>query len=217
MKNQQPNISRLNYNSDYDLFKQISALHISEIHHGVLPLLGLNMLARIYRQLARDNCAGVWVSLDGDRVSGFITGTINTKSSFIRILISPAIWLYALASGFYLSPKILKKIPSVLFYPFLKNDPNPDSSESSSAELLSIAIAKRNRGQGLGKLLVSEMDRWLSAQNIKKYLVTTNQDETGSNSFYNAIGFTRYKTMKHHDLGLQIYKKHLTVKESSEP
>jgi ribosomal protein S18 acetylase RimI-like enzyme len=206
-------IRRLTAQCSLKFFQGIADLHIAEIHHGLLPLLGTDSLGLLYHSIACLQGSGVWIIEDNGRLLGFLAGCADTRRIFLSVLKARGMKLLSYVNKDTLSAVFLRKLPAILRYPFRRI--NFVSHESSiaglpKAELLAMAVNPSVRGRGLGKLLVETLEReFLCRGIISAYHVKTNSEEKASNNFYRSLGFQTYGTVHHHDLILNIYVKKL--------
>lgn len=194
---------------DSELCRQAAILHIRVIHHGLLPLLGLDFLTKMYRCIVAAPESGVWVLVDGDKFIGFVAGCANVGRTYRYLMVNCGIGLAFTAAPALFRFAVLAKLASILLYPFrwhkaLATNPSPE------AELLAIAIDENEYGKGYGKQLVDSFEASLRQWGVREYRVLTNIAEATSNAFYCATGFTPAGMIKHHALTLQVYKKYLT-------
>lgn len=210
-------IQKLDRSSSPFYFREIAKIHINEIQFGFLPLLGQDFLSTLYSEMVSIPKVELWVAEETDRVWGFILGTSDFRSSSLYLLRKK--WLILLLMGIrsIFKKDVIKKIPTILLYPFRTNTKNlysQDFQKKSSAELLSIAISKEVQGKGFGKLLVLTFEKALIQCGYKGYyFVTTNTEDPKSNAFYKKMGFFQCGIKKHNDLVLQVYKKEIPVNE----
>jgi len=187
-----------------------AALHIREIHHGLLPLLGERFLAQLYLAIAQAPRSGVWAVIDADRLTGFIAGCADVGKTYQWLLVHRLPRL-AFAAGLALFRfSVLRKIPSVLFYPFTAEARTATTAEpAAKAELLAIAVERDQQGKGTGKRLLVAFEEALREWDVREYRVQTNVVEQQSNAFYRRAGFEPAGTRPHHALVLQTYLKSL--------
>lgn len=206
------NIIKLNKTSPQSYFDEIAQLHISEIHHGLLPCLGEKLLSRFYFESSQISNMFLWIAEDEGRVSGFILGSSNFKTSYLKLL--KKAWFSFLRLGIrtIFSKEVLKKLLTVLLYPFRNHSKENNSLPiKSHAELLSIAIHASARKRGLGKSLILALEKsFIDHGQIEAYFVATNSEDPDSNAFYRKMGFTPYGKQSHNDLILQVYQKEIT-------
>jgi len=202
-------ISRLSPENTRNIFDQIAFLHIGEIHHGILPLLGSRFLSALYREMSGSTSTGVWCAMNGEKVAGFISGSANLRLMYKRVLLHGGIKLIFSAGISILSPKVLKNLGALVLYPF-RTKQNNGIDNGTEPELLSIVVAPEARSSGIGRSLVQSLEAGFREWGTTgTYRVTTNIEETASNAFYKSLGFKPVGTLMHHKLTLQVYEKSL--------
>lgn len=190
---------------DMKLCRRVAQLHGAQIHHGLLPLLGVPFMAQMYAGIAGAPHSGIWAAVEGEQLLGFISGSADIAAMYRSLLLTHGLRL-AIASGLSLFRlQVLSKLPTVLLYPFQKRDV-PDRS-APEAELLSVAVADEAQGRGVGRQLIGTFETALRGWGVTRYRVLTNKAEEGSNAFYRATGFSPAGTRRHHALTLQAYEK----------
>jgi GNAT superfamily N-acetyltransferase len=192
------------------VFESIADLHIKNIHHGILTLLGSKFIATIYQEMAGYDFAGVWCAQDKNgQTLGFISGCTNLRRLYSTIILKNGIKLLLLAIPGLLSIKVLKHLSALITYPFrMKHVQNNESPQLP--ELLSIVVSNEARFTGIGRELVKAMENGFREWGITgKYIVSTNINEIASNAFYRSLGFRPAFQIAHHDLTLQVYEKDL--------
>jgi ribosomal protein S18 acetylase RimI-like enzyme len=193
---------------DSELCRQAATLHVRVIHHGLLPLLGVDFLTKMYRCIAIAPESGVWALVDGDKFVGFIAGCASVGRTYRWLIVNCGIGLAFTAGSALFQFSILGKLASILLYPFRRRKALA-TTLPPEAELLAIAIDENEYGKGYGKQLVDTLEASLCHWGVREYRVLTNIAESKSNAFYRAIGFAPAGTIKHHALTLQVYKKNL--------
>jgi GNAT superfamily N-acetyltransferase len=193
---------------DRELCRQAATLHVRVIHHGLLPLLGVDFLTKMYRCVAAAPEAGVWALVDGDKFIGFIAGCASVGRTYRWLLANCGVGLAFTAGPALFRFTVLGKLASILLYP-LRQHKALATTPPPEAELLAIAIDENEYGKGHGKQLVNALERSLRQWGVREYRVLTNIAESKSNAFYRATGFAPAGTIKHHALTLQVYRKHL--------
>jgi ribosomal protein S18 acetylase RimI-like enzyme len=206
----------LNSSYPYTIFNEVAQMHISEIQQGTLPLLGENFLSRLYFELAKAPKTGLWVAIENEMVIGFIAGCASTRESYLSVIRSAVIPLSLLAMSSLVKPWVICKISALLAYPLhstsISELPYPEY-QKPEAELLAIAIHRRARRRGIGKMLVAAFEEGLVSWGIKgNYCVATNLVEEKSNLFYQNIGFEPCYQQRHNNLILQVYQKRIESK-----
>jgi ribosomal protein S18 acetylase RimI-like enzyme len=187
------------------LFLQIADLHIQEIHHGALPLLGRGFMASMYRGIAAAPCGAVWMAIEDGQVAGFVAGSAHTGRTYRGIVFGRGPMLCAQALlGLILRPRVIGKLISLGRY---MNRDQPAANAGPRAELLAIAVSGRMHHRGVGRALVAELEHELRQQNVGEYFVSTNAQEIVSNRFYRSLGFEPCGTHPFHALTLQEYRR----------
>jgi ribosomal protein S18 acetylase RimI-like enzyme len=206
-------IEQLTPSQPLEVFDEIAQIHINEIHHGLLPLLGPKFLAGLYHELSNTPQTVILLATAEGKAVGFLAGCADMGKSFRSVLLRSPLRLMWLATGSIFNRSLLRKLPSVFYYPFRVKGPVSSSEKSveendSAAELLAIAVDPAGRGQGVGRRLVALFEERLQQWGVTGYYhVTTNIDEADSNKFYRALAFEPCGHIKHHDLTLQKYRK----------
>ena len=202
-------ISRITPKYPRYCFDQIAGLHISEIHHGILPLLGSRFLSVLYREMSGSDSTGIWCAMDGDKVIGFISGSTNLGMMYKNVLLHSGFKLLFSAGLSLLSPNVIKNLGALITYPF-RMKKNSNESLATEPELLSIVVSRETRSSGIGRILVQAMESGFKEWGIiGPYRVSTNIEEIASNAFYKSLGFKPVSTLMHHNLTLQIFEKKL--------
>ncbi len=191
------------------VYRQIAVLHADLIHGGILPLLGEDFLAVLYRQIA----ASRWGSVHAARRDGEVIGFAAGARDFGRCALGFSLSSYLRLGFIFLirmwRPQILRKVFDILAYPFrIVSQPHPAETKSDAhrAELLAIAVSRSAQATGLGRTLVQAFEETLQGK-VSHYMVTTNTVEIQSNAFYSALGFAKAGQQRHHELVIQIYTK----------
>lgn len=205
-------VRRLDGHDSPQLFEQISILHGELIHGGVLPLLGNGFLSVLYREIAKSRWGSVHVALEDESILGFLVGAQDVYRCARSFTPGGYLKLFGLLMTRMWRPAVLSKLFDSLAYPF-RSCSTPTGTTAAPpprhrAELLSIAVAKKAQGRGVGKALVRAFEATMLGQ-VTQYAVTTNASEADSNAFYIAMGFESVGQKRHHDLILQVYTKQL--------
>ena len=197
-------------------FREISCLHIREIHHGILPFLGPKLLAELYKALVEIRLIYIWAVKSDSRIIGFLAGTLSSNKHALYLLLRRKSLLVLC-----LVIKLLSIFQSArLIISFIKNSAKHVFSVKRDvsrprAELLAIAVDKHFQNSGVGKALILCFEDSVRKAGLVEYCVMTNIHEVGSNAFYNAMGFKEYCLIPHHDLILRVYKKQIDKSKKS--
>lgn len=203
---------RLSAGDPLERFMEIAHLHSAEIHHGILPRLGMRFLGTLYQVLARAPRTGVWVALDRERVVGFLAGCADVRLTYRWVLGRPTIWIRLATAARAVWLLGVGRLLSPLTY--VREQVGRDDADAGArgpactAELLSIAVRPEARGGGVATELVAVFEDQLRDWSVSDgYRVSTNAADPHSNQFYRTLGFSPKETVRHHDLVLQVYEK----------
>jgi len=208
-------IERLGPASPAAQFQQMAKLHVESIHGGIMEALGPHFLASLYEQLSRRSEVLMYAARRDQQTIGFVAATINLLDSLKNIGVIGLVRLALAGAANLWRPRLLKRVFQTAGYFFRRIDSDAtrlieDASDPERSELLAIAVAENARGQGIGTSLVYALEKDLQSRGRRhEYFVSTNCDETGSNAFYRAAGFTFVGQKRHHELMLNVYKKEL--------
>lgn len=178
---------------------QIARIHIDELRGDFLPSLGFNFLKTFYQGIIGKN--GIWsfVYIDKGEIGGFVIGTrdINDlfkealKANFFRLTFFVGIQLI-------LNPFLIKYVLETYLYP--KKDAGP------KAELVVIAVLKKFQGKGIGKKLISKLEKVFRKDGIKIYKLTVHKYKTAT-KFYEHLKFNKIGEFSLYDKIWCIYAK----------
>jgi ribosomal protein S18 acetylase RimI-like enzyme len=170
--------------------KDIVKIHKQAFKNFFLTQLGDFFLNVYYKaSLKADDCVCIGIFDENSLLKGFAIGSLCSKGYHKKLLKNnifsfSIVFLYLMFS----KPKSLIR---------LKNNLEKKANEKDDglyAELLSIAVSTDSKGQGLGKLLLSDFEETLRKHNVKKIALTTDKyknedtlafyEKTGYNLFY---------------------------------
>jgi N-acetylglutamate synthase-like GNAT family acetyltransferase len=197
-----------------ELFRELGNIHVNLIREGVLEALGPEFVATVYRELSRGKGLLIYAAFREATLVGFLAASTNLMCSLRAMGAVGALRIGARAFLQLWRPRLFKQMLQSAGYFFHRSKAGavPASTAASSAgdraELLAIAVAPEMQGHGVGKSLVSAFEDDLrKAGHVRRYFVSTNSAEVGSNAFYQAVGFTLIGQKPHHDLVLNVYMK----------
>ncbi len=186
--------------------------HKQGITKGFLSSLGFSFLKTLYETMSDAPDAIIYIASDEmDCVRGFVAGTTNINKMYKWIIIRKG-WLLAiliLCKTAHFST--IKNACETLLYT-AKHRSRKDgqqAQETVTAELLSIAVDERSRGQNIGKMLVDALEKYFQSINVKIYKVVTYSKDSSSNAFYAKCGFTLNHKFLHHGNEMHEYIKML--------
>src|SRR5689334_21442602 len=86
-------IRQLTTMDPWQRFVDIACLHAGEIHHGMLPRLGIAFMARLYFELARAPRTTIWIAWHGEQLAGFLAGCADMRHTYRWVLVRPRLLL----------------------------------------------------------------------------------------------------------------------------
>ena len=177
------------------MFHELGRLHVNAIHGGVFEALGEGFVGSLYQELSKDPGLFIYAARRENSLVGFLVGSVNVARSIRAIGMTGLLRLGAIGSLQLWRPRLLKQVIETAGYFFPRGvtetvEPMAKASASDRAELLAIATAPEMQGRGVGKSLVSAFESDLrKTDGVRRYFVSTNSIETGSNAFYQSTGF----------------------------
>lgn len=162
---------------------QITQIHMAELAGDFLPSLGFNFLKTVYEGIIGKK--GIWsiIDIENGKVKGFVIGTRDINYFFREALSANFFKLiFYLCIQLISTPLLIKQVFETYSYP--KKDTGP------KAELVVIAVSKKSQGDGIGKMLISELEKVFKKEDIKVYKLTVHQDKNSVN-FYEHLEFKK--------------------------
>ena len=166
--------------------KEITRIHKQEIASGFLSSLPLKFLEKTYFSvIENDFCV---TAKENNEIIGFIAGTANIENLYHYFFRK-----YFFISLFILAPKVFnfKKIFETIFYVRKKE-------ELPSAELLTIAVKKDFRGQGISKKMLEFFISEMNKRGVKEFKVLVGGNLKPAISFYEKNNFKFLKEIEVH-------------------
>jgi len=168
----------------------IANLHAAQIETGFLSTLGVGFLRLVYRALLQSAVGIVVVADSGGDVVGFVAGTSDTSAfyrefgarNFLR-----AFWRIIPA---LLRPRTWQRLWETLSY-------GADDHEVP-AELLSMVVAPRARGRGVGSKLVTELLGLGVHKGVDTMRVVVGELNDPAIALYAQCGFVTRQTFQLH-------------------
>jgi ribosomal protein S18 acetylase RimI-like enzyme len=189
-----------------DDFYSIACLHAESIKTGFLSKLGIPFLIELYKAIQEQDGSFVYVCETNEKICGFIAGAIDTKSLYKKVLLKNWFRFVLPIIKFVFNFKVCRMIVETVSYGFKKEKAVSDEC-SYSAELLSIAVANSGRGKGVGKELVSALEKMFAEYSVMQYKVATFSEDQQSNGFYRSCGFVVDHQFVHHGNVMNQYLK----------
>ncbi len=187
-------------------------LHIAGQPGTFLTNLGADVLTAIYALLPQSRRGFGFAALPaagegGEVVLGFVSATTGAGGLFLELgarhagkLLPPLLARYMRAPG------LIVGSAQTLIYPLLAREPDSaHAAEHSSAELLSIMVEPRLRGQGIGALLLDALLAECATRDIAQLDVTVDAHNEGARRFYARHGFTERRTFRLYGRDMCLY------------
>lgn len=161
---------------------EIARLHRESLPGAFLPALGDGFLLRLYRALAEDSEAAVFVAEDLHGVAGFAAGVVSVRRFYRRFVRRHGIRAGLAALPRLARPAIARRALETARYP---------AGEASlpEAELLAIAVSSGCRTRGVGRMLAEELLGDLARKGAGRVKVVVGAGLEGANRFYARLGF----------------------------
>ena len=157
---------------------QVVKIHRQELS-GFLSNLGENFLEKFYRQSLYIPELFTFAIKENEQVLGFMMAATATKSLYKKIIFTDILGFGIIFLKYLITH--LNKIPKILqtmAYPGFSYD---------IPELLTIAIAKRQQGKGLGRKLFIKTVEEFRKRGVKNFKIST-YARLSANEFYKKMG-----------------------------
>jgi ribosomal protein S18 acetylase RimI-like enzyme len=173
---------------------QIVSLHERAFPDFLLTRLGSAFL-RTYYEIALQHTGTLALIAEEakGRTAGFLIGYVAPQEFYT--LLTRRKWRLAWMAvrSMMCSPNLLPRVFGNMRR--MREAAKPSSTSRLKAELASIGVLPAASGRGVGKALVSEFVQRAVARGAKNiYLTTDAENNAKANSFYQKLGFSRYKT-----------------------
>jgi ribosomal protein S18 acetylase RimI-like enzyme len=163
----------------------IVKIHQESFPGFFLTFLGTDFLTLLYRGMLEDSEGILLIAAESGGPEGFVAGVVSQSGFYWRLLKNRK-WHFAAAAA-----RSALRRPSIMprLWRALRR---PEESRAAAADacLMSIAVAPRAEGHGLGGELVGAFCRAVLARGVRRISLTT--DEVGNdrvNRFYERQGF----------------------------
>jgi ribosomal protein S18 acetylase RimI-like enzyme len=204
-------IYQLSPKSSASHFRKIALIQKKSIKNGFLSSLSIRFIALLYKAICESGYGGIFIAnIKGDEIAGFACFTIDTKKMYARVLLRNAPKFFIVLLPQLIKRSFIVKVIETLCYPYNRAG---SKITKSRAELLSIAVSGKLRKKGIGQQLVKVMEAAMSENKVEQYDVVTNKNNSASNGFYLAQGFTCISTFLHHRIKMNRYTKKIQTSE----
>lgn len=178
----------------------VAALHIESITRGFISSFGIDFVTSLYKAIAQSKTSFGFVAVDNDKVLGFVVFTNNIKSLYWSIILKSGLHLMLLFAKKALSFQRIKNALETLFYPS-----RTKKIKLPPAELLSVAVAPKERGRGLASQLIKKGFEHCRKKRIDEVKVLIGADNEAGNKLYIKSGFELAGQIVNHGIVSNIY------------
>lgn len=168
---------------DKSIYQQIARLHISALDQSFLSTLGPAFLALMYQSI--DECKNTCLILEEreGQVIGFISGACGVGPIYRKMLHHWFRLTIALAPVI-LHPAKLWRIIEILSYGREK----VSEQGLPEHELISIAVAKQDRGRGVAERLYGRLLEYFRDDGVQAFRITVGDGLAPAHRFYQRMG-----------------------------
>lgn len=175
--------------------ESIASLHVCGISSGFLSRLGEQFLRLLYRSILHSDAGILIVALCDGQVVGFVSGAVSIKPIY-KILLKdnyPILCFILLPQIFYW--KTLRRIVDILLYSFRSVG---NEKIYVSPELLSIAVDKEYRGQGIARALFERLTVEFERHGVSQFKIVVGESLVPAQCFYEKMGAKVRRKMELH-------------------
>lgn len=166
-----------------DRYRQVAALHATNINRGFLATLGIPFLALMYEAIDQAGDSVLLTEeLDG-RVLGFVSGGKGMGPIYRRMLRHPLRLAWTLLPSMS-QPRRVRRIFDILRY----GGKQGSSVELPQAELLSIAVDPAARGTGVAERLYRRLQAHFAERGVAAFRITVGESLAPAHRYYQRMG-----------------------------
>jgi len=187
------------------VYREVAALHATGIERGFLATLGQRFLCLMYRAIA-ESPAGVLEVVERDgRVAGFIAGSDGMRPVLRRMVLAHPLALARALLPALMRPRQVAGMLEVL----RAGNAAGDTATLPRAELLSLAVDPRHRGQGVADALYRRLQARFRERGIDAFRIVVGDALAPAHRFYRRMGARpAARTEVHRGQGSTIYVHH---------
>lgn len=204
------NINSISYHeiNDNDI-TDVVKIHLRSFSGFFLSELGIKNLEIFYKSLLLDKKTVFIGCKQNNQLLGFLVANEFSTGLYKRIFIKNfLVFLPHLLIRFIKKPSLLFRM--ITSYSSSSKILTPNNCEAS---LLSICIDPNESSKGIGKELISQLDKRLADRNISAYFLTTDaKNNDYVNQFYIKQNFTQYSEFLQGSRLMNVYIKKLKMK-----
>jgi GNAT superfamily N-acetyltransferase len=177
-------IAKVNATEEHRTFREIEALHRTELAAGALAHMPPGFLASFYRYLAnRNDCVVITAENEG-RVVGFVVGTLHASSLLKSFVFAKPLETAKHGTRLMRAPRLLFRIISLA----LKLTSGDKQSHLDDRQLLSIAVDLGSSRLGIGTSLFNAVCEWFRLQGVSDFEIIAATTQTAALRFYKRCG-----------------------------
>ena len=188
-----PEIHLMGPHEPATVFVRLAQLHAEQITGGFLTSLGTPLLGRLYRAISQSPNAFILTASVGDRVVGFLCGSLNTRRVYRDVLAHSWIYLLPTIAARILSWRTLQRCWETLRYPTRRT-----ATDLPQAEILNFCVAQDQQRHGVGRLLFAAMEKEFARRGVRDISIVTGATQLSAISFYEKIGASAAGTIEVH-------------------
>jgi ribosomal protein S18 acetylase RimI-like enzyme len=170
--------------------KSVTLIHLKSFPGFFLTFMGGAFLERFYAATISDETHIAFVSLQDEKITGFVVGTTEPRGFYKRLLFRfGGRFLFA-----SIRPVLNHPITILRLFNRLLSSTGTQYAPDE-ALLMSIAVLPECEGHGLGRALIAAFVKEACNRQIKKvYLTTDKNNNERVNLFYQKIGFDQVRS-----------------------
>ena len=190
---------------DLDSRRQIAQLHLELLPDSLLSLLGLAVVERYYRLLATSETENVFFCRVRERVLGAAVLSTAPDTLMGRVLKHDLVVIAWRAMVRAMrSVKVARRLIRGCWYS------KPPAAVRSIPEVVQIFVCADDRGQGIGRRMLGEVESHLRSESCSSYFVKTlPTSENRALGFYGQLGFVGVAEQRVQGVRFQFLKKEL--------
>ncbi len=194
-------VARVVSTCDAALVREAAALHYEALsYRSFITTFGLPFLEQLYGALLDLRVGFLVVAEDQGRFAGFL---LACEDSSRLMSVVPRQWyrfLPRMVGPIVRRPALLRNLVQTLSY--ARREASP-----VTAELVVIAVRPPFRSQGVGRVLLGELEREFARRGTTAYKVTVHDAMERSNGFYTANGFVLERYFQFYGVTWNLYIK----------
>lgn len=175
------------------IHRQVAELHASAISQGFLSELGPRFLTLLYEALDQSAASVLIVEVEGQKVSGFVSGGSGLGPVYWTLLRRFPALLFSLWPVIF-SFRKLKRIAEVVLH-----TRSASADQFPTAELYSIAVSPEFRGTGVAERLYTKLRDEFKARGISEFKIVVGDALVPAQTFYRKVGAVPVSSVEVHD------------------